>query len=150
MREALKTVRCGRGERGRAAIVLSLLLTGTPLAAQSLEDPDACAHVYGQGDLNSCWAREAERTEAEMNQVYLALRQKLPERAGEGLEEAQELWEKFREAHIRTLYGVDSPAVTWGREYPMCLAISRTILNRERTRQLRRILEENEDTICPL
>jgi uncharacterized protein YecT (DUF1311 family) len=106
--------------------------------------------VYGQTDLNSCWSREAERSETEMKQVYLTLLQRLPERAAEGLKEGQELWEKFREAHLKTLYGVERPTATWGREYPMCLSISRTLLNRERTQQLRRILKPDEETICPL
>ena len=128
----------------------SVLLAPVPAGAQSEAPPDPCAHVYGQTELNHCWAREAERSETEMSQVYLALRQRLPDRAAEALEEAQELWEGFREAHVRTLYGVESPTATWGREYPMCLSISRTLLNRERTLQLRRILEQGEDSICPL
>jgi uncharacterized protein YecT (DUF1311 family) len=127
-----------------------VLLAAHPAAAQSESAPDPCAHVYGQTDLTTCWAREAERSENEMNRVYLALLQELPERAADGLKDAQELWERFREAHVRTLYGVESPTARWGREYPMCLSISRTILNRERTRQLRRILEQGEETICPL
>jgi uncharacterized protein YecT (DUF1311 family) len=130
--------------------LLSLLLATTAGAAGLESPPDPCAHVYGQSDLNSCWAREAERSEEEMNQVYLLLLQKLPERAAEGLKDAQEAWETFREAHLRTLYGVESPSARWGREYPMCLSISRTLLNRERTEQLRRILEPDEETICPL
>lgn len=130
--------------------ILGVVLAAGPLAAQPKPAEDPCAQVYGQSDLNRCWAREAERSEEEMNRVYLLLLQKLPERAADGLKDAQEAWEKFREAHLRTLYGVKSPLATWGREYPMCLSISRTLLNRERTDQLRRILEPDEETICPL
>jgi uncharacterized protein YecT (DUF1311 family) len=132
------------------AAMACVLLASAPLVAQLEPSPDPCADVYGQSNLNSCWAREAERSETEMQQVYLTLLQKLPDRAAASLKDAQELWEKFRSAHIRTLYGVESPSATWGREYPMCLSISRTVLNRERTRQLRRILDQDESTICPL
>jgi uncharacterized protein YecT (DUF1311 family) len=135
---------------GTGGALFCLLLATTPLAAQSESVPDPCADVYGQSDLSRCWAQEAEHSEDEMKQVYLALLQKLPGRAAEGLKEAQELWEKFREAHLRTLYGVERPTVTWGRDYPTCLSISRTLLNRERTQQLRQILEPDEETICPL
>jgi hypothetical protein len=38
----------------------------------------------------------------------------------------------------------------WGRDFPLCLSISRTTLIRERTRELRKLLEPDEDTICPL
>jgi hypothetical protein len=53
-------------------------------------------------------------------------------------------------AHLGTLYGAESPSAKWGREFPMCLSISRTSLIRGRTRELRRLLEPDEGTICPL
>jgi uncharacterized protein YecT (DUF1311 family) len=127
-----------------------LLLASVPLAAQPEEELDPCADVFGQQDLNACWAREVERAEDELNQVYLALRQKLPPRGAESLDKAQKLWLEFREAHIGTLYGDESPAETYGREYPMCLSISRTTLTRARIRQLRRVLEREDESVCPL
>jgi uncharacterized protein YecT (DUF1311 family) len=127
-----------------------VLLAAMPLAAQPLAEPDPCAHVHGPTDLAVCWAREAERAEVEMNGVYRTLREKLPGRAAKSLEKAQGLWLEFLEAHLGTLYGVESPRARWGREFPMCLSISRTTLIRGRTRELRRLLEPDEDTICPL
>jgi uncharacterized protein YecT (DUF1311 family) len=126
-----------------------VLLAGV-LGAQPASEPDPCAQVYGQGDLNSCWAREADRAEEEMSRLYLTARQTLPKRAAERLEKAQKLWLEFRDAHIATLYGVENPTARWGREYPMCLSISRTTLTRARIRELQRILEPDEDTVCPL
>ncbi len=128
----------------------SVLLASLPLGAQSELEPDPCAHVYGATDLGTCWAREADRAEEEMNRVYLAAHQGLPKRAAESLEKAQKLWVEFRDAHLGTLYGVESPRAKWGRDFPVCLSISRTTLTRERTRELRRLLEPDEDTICPL
>ncbi len=127
-----------------------VLLASTPAAAQAELEPDPCAHAYGPTDLGACWAREAERAEKEMNGVYRALRETLPGRAAKSLEKAQGLWLEFLEAHLATLYGVESPRARWGREFPICLSISRTALIRGRTRELQRLLEPDADTICPL
>jgi uncharacterized protein YecT (DUF1311 family) len=135
---------------GVGLVVVVLIFTGVGVRAQSGDDPDPCAHAFGQRDLDACWAREVARAEQEMNQVYLALRNKLPKRGANSLEKAQRLWEEFREAHIAMLYGVESPAATYGREYAMCLSISRTALIRARTRELMRLLEQDGESVCPL
>jgi uncharacterized protein YecT (DUF1311 family) len=85
-----------------------------------------------------------------MNRLYLALRDRLPRRASRALEKAQELWLEYRDAHLQTLYGVESPTRTWGLDYPICLSMSRVTLTRARTRQLRKIAEPDEETLCPL
>jgi len=149
VRKVLEKATSRRVATGVGALAF-ILLGGAPIAAQGDAEPDPCAHVYGQSDLSACWAREAERADEEMNQVYLALRKKLPKRGAKSLEKAQKLWKEFREAHIGTLYGVESPRATYGREYPMCLAISRTTLTRARIRELRRLLEHDGETVCPL
>lgn len=134
-----------------AAGVVGLIALGcTPVLAHSEEEPDACAHVFGQFALTNCWAREAERADAEMNHVYLALLQKLSERGAKSLERAQKLWLEFRKAHLGTLYGVDDPAAVYGRDYRVCFTISTVALTRVRTRELVRILEPDDDLVCPL
>ncbi len=130
-------------------VVAVLVITPAPVRAQPATEPDPCAHAYGR-DLTDCWTREVARSDAEMNRVYLALRKRLPSRASKGLEKAQKLWLKFREAHLRTQYGVESPMRTWGLDYPICLSISRVALNRSRTQELRRLLEPDDESLCPL
>ncbi len=149
MRKVLEKATCRRVATGVGALAL-IFLGGAPIAAQGDPEPDPCAHAYGQSDLSACWAREAERADEEMTRVYLGLRKKLAKRGAKSLEKAQKLWEEFREAHIGTLYGVESPRATYGREYPICLSISRTALTRARTRELRRLLEHDGETVCPL
>ena len=132
-----------------AGALASALLASGPLAARAADEPDPCAHAYGP-DLGPCWAREAERADEEMQEVVLALRKKLPKRASKSLEKAQEHWLEFRDAHMQTLYGVESPKRTWGLDYPICLSMSRFALTRARTRELLRILELDEEALCPL
>ena len=132
------------------AVAMVVALGGTPGHAQSEEEPDPCAHIYGQIALTTCWAREAERADEEMKRTYLALLQKLPEPGSKSLEKAQKLWLEFREAHLGTLYGVDDPKAVFGRDYQLCTLISKVALTRGRTRELARLLEPDEETICPL
>lgn len=131
-------------------LVAAVLVFGdVPARAQPVEGSDPCAHAYGR-DLTNCWAREVERSERKMDKLYRALRERLPKEASKSLEKAQKLWLEFREAHLRTQYGVKSPVRTWGLDYPICLSISRVALNRARARQLQRLLEPDEETLCPL
>jgi len=144
-----------RGGVATRAMVVTLLLSGSAPSAPASSpaetvEIDPCAHVYGQADLNACWAREADRADAEMEGVYLALRQQLPRRAASSLEKAQRLWREFRDAHVATQFGVDDPRAVWGREYPMCVLIARYVMSRERTRELRRLQSPSPDTVCPL
>jgi uncharacterized protein YecT (DUF1311 family) len=138
-----------RAAVGVGVVVAVLVFGEAPVRAQSAAEPDPCAHAYGR-DLTDCWSREVERSEGEMNRVYHALQKRLPKRASKGLEKAQKLWLEFREAHLRTQYGVESPVGTWGLDYPICLSISRVALNRARTGELRRLLEPDDETLCPL
>ena len=133
-----------------AGVVGVIAFGGTPVRAHSEEEPDPCAHVFGQISLINCWAREAERADEEMNHAYLALLQELPERGARSLKRAQKLWLEFRKAHLGTLYGVDDPAAVYGRDYRVCLSISTVALTRARTRELVRILEPDDDPVCPL
>lgn len=140
--------------KGRAVLtagVVCLMVVGSaPVRAQSNDEPDPCASVYGQMALANCWTREAERADEEMTRAYLALRQRLPDRAAESLEKAQKLWLEFRKAHLGTLYGVDDPRETFGRDYRVCMAISKLTLTRARTKELARLLEPDDEAICPL
>jgi uncharacterized protein YecT (DUF1311 family) len=102
------------------------------------------------GDANKCWAREAERADSEMRQVYLTAVEKLPDRAAENLKKAQKLWLDFREAHVATLLGDPNPFAAYGPEYPMCLSILRWRLARDRTAALKRLLRPDDESVCPL
>jgi uncharacterized protein YecT (DUF1311 family) len=134
---------------GVGLIVAVLVFMDAPVRAQAVKEPDPCAHAYGR-DLTDCWAREVERTEDEMNRVYRILRERLPSQASKSLEKAQKLWLEFRKAHLGTQYGIESPVRTWGLDYPICLSISRVAVNRARTRELQRLLEPDDETLCPL
>ncbi len=133
------------------AVAVGIVVLGRgPVRAQGVDEPEPCADTVRLGDANKCWAREAERADSEMRQVYLTALEKLPHRAAENLKKAQKLWLDFREAHIATLLGDSNPFAAYGPEYPMCLSILRWRLARDRTAELRRLLRPDDESVCPL
>lgn len=140
--------------RNRTGLVIAVavgvvVLSRGPAQAQGVEEPEPCADTVRLGDAARCWAREAERADVEMKQVYLTAVEKLPHRAAENLKKAQKLWLDFREAHIATLLG-DSTPLTAGPDYPLCLSILRWRLARDRTAELKRLLQPDDESVCPL
>jgi uncharacterized protein YecT (DUF1311 family) len=134
----------------KVVAVGALVLAGISLPAPGEDEPDPCAGVVGHRELSACWSREVERAGAEMDRTYAALLEKLPPRGAASLEKAQKLWLRFRDAHVATMYGVDDPFATYGPDYPICLSISRYVLTRDRTKELRRLLDPDREAICPL
>ena len=64
-----------------AAVCLLVCLAGTRRAgAQALDEPDPCADAVGVAEQGSCWQRQAEQADAEMNEAADALAATLPRR----------------------------------------------------------------------
>jgi uncharacterized protein YecT (DUF1311 family) len=145
----------GREDVGNGTGVVVALAIGTlvlargPARAEEVDEPDPCRAAVRLGDVNRCWAREAERADSEMKQLFLTALEKLPHRTAENLKKAQKLWEDFRDAHIAVLMG-DTKPLTDGPDYTVCLSILKWRLARDRTEELRRILEPDDESLCPL
>ncbi len=132
------------------AIVVGALAVGRGSAgAQDGGEPDPCQDTRTNADTAKCWAREADHADTDMRQAYLTAVEKLPHRSSENLKKAQKLWEAFREAHISVLMG-DSNPLKDGPDYAVCLCILRWRLARERTEELKRILNPDAESMCPL
>jgi uncharacterized protein YecT (DUF1311 family) len=138
------------GHVARTAAAAALVLAGASLSSGGGDEPEPCAGVAGHHELRACWTREMERAGAEMDRTYQALLRGLPPRAAKSLKKAQQLWLRFRDAHVASLYGADDAAATYGPDYPICIAISRYVMTRDRTKELRRLLDPDRQTICPL
>jgi uncharacterized protein YecT (DUF1311 family) len=62
------------------------------------------------------------------------------------LRAAQRAWLAFRDTHVASLYGVTKDS--HGSSQPMCEALALRDLTRERTQQLRAMLDPEEGDIC--
>jgi uncharacterized protein YecT (DUF1311 family) len=133
-----------------AAIAIGALVLARGTArAQEGDEPAPCKDTKTMGDTAKCWAREADHADSEMKQLYLTAVEKLPHRGAENLKKAQKLWEDFRTAHITVLMGDSSPLAD-GPDYAVCVCILRWRLARARTQELKRILEPDDESMCPL
>ena len=132
-----------------AIAIGALVLARGAARAQEGDEPDPCRDTRTLGDTARCWAREADHADSEMKQTFLTAVEKLPHRGAESLKKAQKLWEDFRDAHISVLMG-GSSRLADGPDYAVCLGILRWRLARARTQELKRILEPDDESMCPL
>ena len=96
-----------------------------------------------QSEMNRCADLDARDVEADLNHVYQDLLVKLKgdENATNKLRTAQRAWLAFREAHLQELYPAEDKQREYGSIYPMCYAQVATAMTKERTTQLRRMLD---------
>jgi uncharacterized protein YecT (DUF1311 family) len=118
--------------------------------AQPAEEPDPCADVAGRAEVSSCWAREAERAEAEMRVAYEALLRKLTGRAADALRKAQKAWVDAREAQLALHFAIANPEGRHNWDDSICDAIARRELTRQRTQVLKRLARPAADDACLL
>jgi len=59
------------------------------------------------------------------------------------LSAAQRAWLAFKDAHIQELYPAGEKQAEYGSKYPMCYAQVATEMTKERTAQLRKMLDDN-------
>ena len=99
-----------------------------------------------QSELNRCADLDARDADAELNRVYQNLLAKLKrdDTATKKLRTAQKAWLVFRDAHLQELYPAEGKQAEYGSIFPMCYAQVATAMTRERTAQLRRMLDDKD------
>ncbi|MGO8793671.1 MAG: lysozyme inhibitor LprI family protein [Candidatus Sulfotelmatobacter sp.] len=129
----------------RFAFATLLLLPLTLAASQSKENP-CWKKAVAQSELNSCAAQDSSAADAELNRVYkdLLLKNKGDDNATKKLKDAQRAWIAFRDAELEALYPAQDKQREYGSIYPMCYAMVASAMTKERTAQLRRILQDKD------
>ncbi len=99
-----------------------------------------------QSEMNRCADLDARQADADLNQVYQELLSKLKsdENATRKLRAAQRTWVAFRDAHLQELYPAQDKQREYGSMYPMCYAQVATAMTKDRTAQLRRMLDDKD------
>ena len=99
-----------------------------------------------QSEMNRCANLDAQAADADLNRVYQALLSKLRNdlNAIKKLKDAQRAWLAFRDAHMQELYPADDKQREYGSIYPMCSAQVATAMTKERTAQLRKMLDDKD------
>lgn len=96
-----------------------------------------------QAEMNRCADLDARGTDADLNAVYKKLlwRLKGNDNATKKLRLAQRAWVAFRDAHLQELFPAQDKQREYGSIFPMCYAQAATAMTKERTAELRRILD---------
>lgn len=96
-----------------------------------------------QSEMNRCADLDARQADADLNRVYRELLSKLKsdDNATRKLRAAQRAWLAFRDARLQELYPAKDKQKEYGSMYPMCYAQVATGMTKERTGQLRRMLD---------
>jgi uncharacterized protein YecT (DUF1311 family) len=121
------------------------LFVAVPGFCQSTKSP-CWKTAMAQSEMNRCADLDARKAKAELNHVYQELLSMLKsdDNATKKLRVAQRAWIAFRDAHLQELYPAQDKQREYGSMFPMCYAQVATAMIKERTAQLRRLLEDKD------
>ncbi len=115
---------------------------------------DCWKNAVSQLDLNGCAGSETETTDAELNRVYKAIKDRNKKDAIflKSLKKSQLAWIKYRDAQVEMKfppYGSSTDtSYYYGSMQPMCEATYETQLTRERISVLKEWLVRHGDDGC--
>jgi uncharacterized protein YecT (DUF1311 family) len=126
------------------AIFFALIVTSA--FCQSAATDPCWKTAMAQSELNHCAALDAREADTELNHVYQDLLAKLKgnDTATKKLRAAQKAWLVFRDAHLQELYPAEDKQAEYGSMFPMCYSQVATAMTRDRTAQLRRMLDDKD------
>ncbi|HYP52270.1 MAG TPA: lysozyme inhibitor LprI family protein [Pyrinomonadaceae bacterium] len=134
-----------------AALVLCASLVMLAPAQRRRPRRDCYDTAQTQAAMNQCAAKELEQADAELNRVYRQLLEANKEDRlfVEKMTQAERAWVAFRDAQMDALYPpVDNPPASYGSVFPMCYGRAKAKLTRERTQQLKAMLDVREGDVC--
>ena len=136
----------------RPFIAAFFVLVATSGLCQSTQSP-CWKTATAQSEMNCCADLDAREADADLSHVYEELLSKVKsdDNATEKLRVAQRAWVAFRDAHLQELFPAQDKQREYGSMYPMCYAQVATAMIKERTAQLRRMLDDKDpcDTSVP-
>ncbi len=101
------------------------------------EQQSPCARAVTQFELNDCAAREYKNADTILNAVYNRIQSKIEGVNLQNLKEAQRAWIKYRDADC-----AGEAVYRGGSRSPMLQAFCAAALTKDRTKELKRIYEE--------
>jgi uncharacterized protein YecT (DUF1311 family) len=134
----------------RRFVAACFLLIASSGLSQSTENP-CWKTAMAQSEMNRCADLDARKADADLNRVYRDLLSKLKndDNATRKLHAAQRAWLAFRDAHLQELYPAKDKQAEYGSMFPMCYAQVATAMTKERTAQLRRMLDDKDPCDVP-
>jgi uncharacterized protein YecT (DUF1311 family) len=135
----------------RKRFALCVVIFGLLVArGASAQENDPCLGMQSQAEMNACEADQYSKADAELNAVYRQLISKYKSDIEfvAKLKLAQESWLKFRDADVTCFYYQKDKLAAYGSVYPTCRAQAMTRLTRDRTKELKQMLNPEEGDVC--
>jgi uncharacterized protein YecT (DUF1311 family) len=129
----------------KSLVIVAFALIAASSTAASQDTYKDCTKTAGtQSELTQCAGEDAKRADAELNRVYqqLLLKARGDEHAIAKVRASQRAWLSFRDAQLSALFPREDKQAEYGSMYPMCYANFAAEMTRQRTEQLRRMLEK--------
>jgi uncharacterized protein YecT (DUF1311 family) len=126
-------------------LAIVLLIASLPGRAQDSPRYLACnKKAKTQGEINACANEEAERVDAELNDVYRKLLSKAatePEAVAK-IKAAERAWIAYRDAYMDAMYPAKDKQAEYGSIYPMDAALLRAKLTQQQVAALKELLQQ--------
>jgi uncharacterized protein YecT (DUF1311 family) len=125
--------------------LVMFLLTSLPSIAQNSGPYRACNDkAKTQNDMNVCAREEAERVDAQLNDVYHKL---LSQAASEQeavakIKAAERAWIAYRDAYMDAMYPAKDKQTEYGSIYPMDAELLRAKLTQQQIAALKELLQQ--------
>jgi len=114
------------------------------------ENKKMCAEgAQAQVEISICTGIEFEKWDDELNRIYQQIQMKHQQNNIFllKLKKAQLAWISFRDAELEALYPLPDKGMEYGSSFGMCLYTWKTILTKERIRQLKKWIDGHTDDI---
>ena len=138
----------------QARLLIVTLFLVSPLVGQQKGQPKTFADcdktAQTQADPTVCGSNDYKSADDELNSTY----QQLLKKAAGGpvalqkIRAAQRAWVAFRDAQIAALYPAENKQKEYGTVFPMCANLALADLTKQRTAQLKQMLNRVEGDVC--
>jgi uncharacterized protein YecT (DUF1311 family) len=125
-----------------------VLISSIPCRSQDSAQFRACMQKeMSQAGMDYCAGKEAERADAELNDVYQKLMSKAAHVPGatEKVRAFEGAWMKYRDTYLEAMYPAEDKQLAYGTVYPMDVALVRAGLTRGQTKKLEKLIKQYDD-----
>jgi uncharacterized protein YecT (DUF1311 family) len=127
----------------KQSVAILTLLLSTILFANNIQ----CKEDGNQMEMNQCAYEDFQKADKELNKVYQEVRKKNTNDKLflKNLKTSQRLWLKFLDAELNAIYSCPegNQRICFGSMFPLLYNGSKTELTKDRTKQLKRYLEDS-------
>jgi uncharacterized protein YecT (DUF1311 family) len=118
--------------------IFLLVATGAGTLAQKQKQPEPCADMQTQAEMNICWGNQYKAADAQLNKTYQKLVARLDAEEKAQLRNVEATWLKYRDANCEFV----ADQYKGGSIRPMIYAMCMADMTTNRTTELKHQIED--------